>query len=282
MENTRKGIRMDEAFSRTRLLTGGDGMERLARSRVAVFGLGGVGGHACEALARSGIGAFDLIDHDAVSLSNLNRQIIALRSTLGRYKADVMRERILDINPAADVRVYRAFFLPENADAFPFGEYSYIVDAVDTVTAKLALVTTAARYGVPIISAMGAGNKLDPGLLQVADIYETKVCPLARIMRKELRRRGIPSLKVVYSEEPPRRPLWEEVPWAGDRESADARSDPPLKNVDALSDPSPTPPVYGMGTPARPKEIPGSTAFVPSVAGLLMAGEVVRDLAGIS
>ncbi|MBQ9349061.1 MAG: tRNA threonylcarbamoyladenosine dehydratase [Oscillibacter sp.] len=275
---------MEDAFSRTRLLLGGDGMDRLARARVAVFGLGGVGGHACEALARSGVGAFDLIDHDTVSLSNLNRQIIAARSTLGRYKADVMRERILDINPSADVRIYKTFFLPESADAFPFQEYSYILDAVDTVTAKLALAEAAVRYGVPIISAMGAGNKLDPGRLRVADIYETRVCPLARIMRKELRRRGIPSLKVVYSEEPPRRPIREEDTGKAAPETGKAvpmNPDRPALVESTDTAPEVSPPAHGMGTPARPKEIPGSTAFVPSVAGLLMAGEVVRDLAGI-
>ena len=194
---------MTGQFARTQLLLGKAAMERLRESRVAVFGIGGVGGHVCEALARSGIGAFDLVDDDRVSLTNLNRQIIATTSTIGRCKVDVMRERILDINPEAEVRVYQCFFLPENAASFPFEEYDYVVDAVDTVTAKLALVMRAKEIGIPIISSMGAGNKLDATAFRVADIYDTKVCPLAKVMRRELKKRGVESLKVVYSEEVP-------------------------------------------------------------------------------
>ncbi len=236
---------MEDAFARTRLLLGGSGMEKLAKARVAVFGIGGVGGYVCEALVRSGVGAFDLIDHDVVSPTNLNRQIIATRSTLGKCKADVMRDRMLDINPEADIRVHKCFFLPENAGQFPFGEYDYIVDAVDTVTAKLGLILTAQGMGVPIISAMGAGNKLDPSRFRVADIYDTRVCPLARIMRRELKKRGVAALKVVYSDEEPLRP-------AG--------------------------PVTVPSAEAGRRDIPGSTAFVPAAAGLLLASEVVRDL----
>lgn len=225
-----------EQFSRTEMLLGAEAIERLSRARVAVFGIGGVGGYVCEALVRSGVGAFDLIDSDKVSLSNLNRQIIATRRTVGQYKTDVMRERMLAINPDADVRLHRCFFLPEHAKDFPFAEYDYIVDAVDTVTAKIELVMQAQANQVPIISSMGAGNKLDGSCFQVADLYQTKVCPLAKVMRRELKKRGIDKLKVVYSEEEPQ----------------------------------------------RRSSLPGSVAFVPSVAGLLIAGEVVKDLCGIS
>ena len=194
-------------FSRTELLLGKEAMERLENSRVAVFGVGGVGGYVCEALVRSGVGAFDLIDDDKVCLTNLNRQIIATRKTVGKYKVDVMKERILEINPKADVRIHKTFFLPENADEFPFEEYDYVVDAVDTVTAKLELVMKAKEKNIPIISSMGAGNKLDASAFKVADIYKTKVCPLAKVMRRELKKRGIKKLKVVYSEEQPIRPI---------------------------------------------------------------------------
>ena len=238
---------MQESFSRTHMLLGGEAMERLGRSRVAVFGIGGVGGYVCEALVRSGLGAFDLIDNDRVSITNLNRQIIATRKTLGKYKVDVMRERILEINPKAEVRVYPCFFLPENADSFPFGEYDYVVDAVDTVTAKLELVMQAREYGVPVISSMGAGNKLDATAFRVADLYETKVCPLAKVMRRELKKRGVDQLKVVYSEEAPLCPV------------ADAQEED--------------------GSSVLPKRSPGSVSFVPSAAGLILAGEVVKDLA---
>lgn len=236
-------------FSRTELLLGKEGVKRLADARVAVFGIGGVGGYVCEALVRSGIGAFDLIDSDTVSLTNLNRQIIATHSSIGRYKVDVMKERMLDINPEVQVQTYQCFFLPEQADAFPFGTYDYIVDAVDTVTAKIALVETARAYQVPIISSMGAGNKLDASLFRVADIYQTRVCPLAKVMRRELKKRGIDHLKVVYSEEKALSPRTEEC---AQEENVQKRS------------------------------IPGSVAFVPSAAGLVIAGEVVRDLSRIT
>ncbi|MBQ8118541.1 MAG: tRNA threonylcarbamoyladenosine dehydratase, partial [Lachnospiraceae bacterium] len=189
---------MLEQFSRTERLLGREAMEKLSKARVAVFGIGGVGGYVCEALVRSGVGAFDLIDDDKVCLSNLNRQIIATRSTIGQYKVDVMKERILDINPEADVRIHKCFFLPENADSFPFAEYDYVVDAVDTVTAKITLVMKAQEHQVPVISSMGAGNKLDGSLFRVADLYQTNVCPLAKVMRRELKKRGVKRLKVVY------------------------------------------------------------------------------------
>ena len=237
---------MKEQFSRTRLLLGEAAMERLAGARVAVFGIGGVGGHVVEALVRSGIGEIDLIDRDMVSESNLNRQLIATHSTVGRYKVDVMEERIRDINPQAIVHKFQCFFLPENAGQFPFEAYDYVVDAVDTVTAKIELVLKAQAAGVPVISSMGAGNKLDASAFRVADIYQTSVCPLARVMRRELKKRGIGHLKVVYSQEMPL----------------------------ALSDSGETP-------PEGKRAIPGSVAFVPSVAGLIIAGEVVRDLAGV-
>ena len=194
-------------FSRTELLLGKEAMDKLANSKVAVFGVGGVGGYVCEALARSGVGSFDLIDDDKVCLTNLNRQIIATRKSVGKYKTDVMKERILDINPDAKVEMHKCFFLPENADEFPFDSYDYVVDAVDTVTAKIELVLQSQKKGVPIISSMGAGNKLDGSMFQVADIYKTRVCPLAKVMRRELKKRGVKKLKVVYSEEQPVRPL---------------------------------------------------------------------------
>ena len=232
-------------------------MEKLKNSRVAVFGIGGVGGYVCEALVRSGVGAFDLIDDDKVCLTNLNRQIIATRKTVGKYKVDVMKERILDINPDARVEVYKCFFLPENADDFPFEEYDYIVDAVDTVTAKIALVMKAKEKNVPIISSMGAGNKLDGSMFRVADIYKTKVCPLAKVMRHELKKRGIKKLKVVYSEEYSTRPL-EDM-------SISCRTN------------CICPPGAAHKCTER-RDIPGSVAFVPSVAGLIIGGEVVKDL----
>lgn len=231
-----------EQFARTEALLGQAAMEKLAHSRVAVFGIGGVGGYVCEALARSGVGELDLIDNDRVCLTNLNRQIIATHKTIGRYKTEVMRERILEINPEAVVRVHQCFFLPDNAEQFPFPEYDYVVDAVDTVTAKIELILRAQESGAPVISSMGAGNKLDAGAFRTADIYETKVCPLARVMRRELRKRHVERLKVVYSEEEPFTPQRQEE-----------------------------------GDSVR-KAVPGSVAFVPSVAGLLIAGEVVRDL----
>lgn len=249
---------MKEEFCRTEMLLGSGAMEKLARSRVAVFGVGGVGGYVCEALVRSGVGALDLVDKDKVAVSNINRQIIATRETVGREKADVMRERILSINTEALVRVYPCFFLPENADSFPFEEYDYVVDAVDTVTAKIELVMRARDAGVPIISSMGAGNKLDATAFRVADIYETKVCPLARVMRRELKKRHVEHLKVVYSEEEPMKP---EISSDDGRENGGGE--------ETCSD------------TAR-RQTPGSTAFVPSVAGLIIAGEVVKDLAGMN
>lgn len=238
---------MDGWNARTALLLGREGLERLARSRVALFGLGGVGGHAAEALARSGIGALDLIDKDTVSLSNLNRQLFATRRTVGMLKVDAARERLLDVRPNIVLHTYPVFYGPDTAGLFDFSQYDYVVDAIDTVTGKLQLIRQAQTAGVPVISCMGAGNKLDPTAFRTADIYETSVCPLARIMRKELRRRGVKSLKVVYSLEPPLEP------------------DPELyRTVD----------LEGR------RQVPGSTAFVPAAAGLILAGEVVKDLAG--
>lgn len=236
---------METAFTRTELLLGPEAMARLRAARVAVFGVGGVGGYVCEALVRSGVGAFELIDSDVVSLTNLNRQIIATHETLGRYKTEVMRERMLQINPACDVRVRNCFYLPETAENFDFSQYDYIVDAVDTVTAKVSLVLRAEAACVPIISSMGAGNKLDASRFRVADIYQTTGCPLARVMRQALKKRGVKRLKVVFSDEVPQRPA--------------VRLDAP----------------EGAGR----RDVPGSVAFVPSVAGLILAGEVVKDLA---
>nr|WP_297883468.1 tRNA threonylcarbamoyladenosine dehydratase [uncultured Blautia sp.] len=243
---------MENQFSRTELLFGKKAMEKFAGSRVAVFGIGGVGGYTTEALVRSGIGEIDLIDSDRVSLTNLNRQIIALRSTVGKYKVDVMQERIMDINPDIKVHVHKCFYLPETKDQFDFSKYDYVVDAVDTVTAKIQLVMEAKEAGVPIISSMGAGNKLDPAAFQVADIYKTSVCPLAKVMRRELKSRGIKKLKVVYSQELPIKPDPEAI-------SAYQAEETPEES--------------------RKRSIPGSAAFVPSVAGLIIAGEVLKDLA---
>lgn len=244
-------------FSRTELLLGKEGMERLKNARVAVFGVGGVGGYVCEALVRSGVGSFDLIDDDKICLTNLNRQIIATRSTVGKYKVDVMKERMLDINPDVQVETYKCFFLPENADDFPFAEYDYVVDAVDTVTAKIELVMKCQSMGVPIISSMGAGNKLDASAFQVADIYKTKMCPLAKVMRRELKKRGVKKLKVVYSEEKPTKPI-EDMAISCRTHCI-------------------CPPGAAHKCTER-RDIPGSVAFVPSVAGLIVAGEVVKDL----
>lgn len=233
---------MSAQFSRTQLLLGEAAMEKLKNSRVAIFGVGGVGGYVCEALSRSGIGAFDLIDNDKVVASNINRQIIATWKTVGRDKVDVMKERILDINPDAKVEIHKCFFLPENADAFDFKNYDYVIDAVDTVTAKIALVMKSEEADVPIISSMGAGNKLEASAFMVDDIYKTRMCPLAKVMRRELKKRGIKKLKVVYSLEQP----------------VDLRESNPEEG-----------------------RIPGSVAFVPSVAGLIIAGEVIKDITGI-
>ena len=234
-------------------------MERLSRARVAVFGIGGVGGYTVEALVRSGVGAIDLIDDDKVCLTNLNRQIIATRSTVGKYKAEVMRDRILDINPDCKVEVHKCFYLPETKEQFDFTQYDYVVDAIDTVSGKLALVEQAKAAGTPIICAMGAGNKVDPTAFRVADIYETSVCPLARVMRVQCRKRGIKKLKVVYSQEKPLRPV------------EDAAIS--CRNHCIC------PPGTARKCTDR-RDIPGSTAFVPPVVGLIIAGEVVKDLVG--
>ncbi len=244
-------------FSRTQLLFGEEGMEKLYRARVAVFGIGGVGGYTVEALARSGIGTLDLIDDDRVCLTNLNRQIIATRKTVGQYKVDVAEQRILEINPDAVVHTYKTFYTPQTAEQFDFTQYDYVVDAIDTVTGKLELVEQAQKAGVPIISSMGAGNKMDPTAFEVADIYETSVCPLARVMRRELKKRGIPHLKVVYSKEPAMTPL--------DDMSIGCRAH------------CICPPGTARKCTQR-RQVPGSNAFVPSVAGLIIAGEVVKDL----
>ena len=244
-------------FSRTELLLGKEAMNKLENSRVAVFGIGGVGGYVCEALVRSGVGTFDLIDDDKVCLTNLNRQIIATRKTVGQYKTEGMRDRILDINPKADVRIHNCFYLQENAADFDFSEYDYVVDAVDTVTAKIELIMRAKEAGTPVISSMGAGNKLDASAFRVADIYKTKVCPLAKVMRRELKKRGVKKLKVVYSEEQPIRPI-EDM-------AISCRSH------------CICPPGAAHKCTER-RDIPGSVAFVPSVAGLIIAGEVIKDL----
>lgn len=231
---------MNEKFARTEYLLGAEAMDRLKNARVAVFGVGGVGGHTVEALARSGVGAIDIVDNDTVADSNINRQMVATTSTVGKYKVDVMKDRILDINPECKVTIHRCFFLPENSKEFDFSQYTYVVDAVDTVTAKIELVMACNEARVPIMSSMGAGNKLHPEMFEIADIYKTSVCPLAKVMRRELKKRSIKHLKVVYSKEEALKPVG--------------------------------------GESAR---IPGSTAFVPSVAGLIIAGEVIRDIAGI-
>lgn len=246
-------------FSRTELLLGKEAMDRLKNARVAVFGIGGVGGYVCEALVRTGVGAFDLIDDDKVCLTNLNRQIIATRKTVGKYKTEVMKERMLEINPDVKVEIHDCFFLPENAKDFPFEEYDYIVDAVDTVTAKIALVMKAKEMNIPIISSMGAGNKLDASKFEVADIYKTSVCPLAKVMRRELKKRGVKKLKVVYSKEEPIKPVEDMA-------------------ISCRSNCICPPGAKHKCTERR--DIPGSVAFVPSVAGLIIAGEVVKELAG--
>lgn len=234
---------MSERFSRTELLVGKENMERFAAARVAVFGVGGVGGYVVEALARSGVGTLDLIDSDTVSESNINRQIIATTRTVGEYKVDVAKRRVQEINPDAAVNIYKTFYMPETAGQFDFTEYDYVVDAIDTVTGKLELIVQADRAGVPIISSMGAGNKMDPAAFEVADIYKTSVCPLAKVMRRELKKRNIKHLKVVYSREEPLTPL--------------------VKIEEG-----------------KRRQLPGSMAFVPSAAGLIIAGEVIKDLMG--
>jgi tRNA A37 threonylcarbamoyladenosine dehydratase len=245
-------------FSRTELLFGKENMELFSKARVAVFGIGGVGGYTVEALARSGIGTLDLIDDDKICLTNINRQIFATRSTVGKYKVDVARDRILDINPEAVVNTYKTFYLPETADQFHFEDYDYVVDAIDTVTGKLEIIEQAKKFGVPVISSMGAGNKLNPSAFEVADIYDTSVCPLAKTMRHELRKRGIDKLKVVYSKEKPTRP------------------------IEDMSISCKAHCICPPGTKRKctqRRDVPGSTAFVPSVVGLIIAGEVLKDLA---
>lgn len=237
-------------FSRTELLLGKQAISKLSNSRVAVFGIGGVGGYAVEALARSGVGTLDLIDNDKICMTNLNRQIIALHSTLGKYKVDVAKERVLDICPDIKVNTHKCFFMPDTADDFDFSEYDYVIDAIDTVSGKLEIIKRAKSAGTPVISAMGAGNKLDPAAFRVADIFDTKVCPLARVMRYKLKKAGINNVKVVYSEEKTTRSI----------------NDTEISNLDS-----------NKNCNVR-KEIPGSTAFVPSVAGLIIAGEVIKDL----
>lgn len=232
---------MAEKFSRTQMLIGDDSLQKIKDSYVAVFGVGGVGGFVCEALARAGVGKFDLIDNDTISLSNINRQIIALTSTIGKDKTQVMKERILDMNPEAKVNCINKFVLPENIDEFDFSDYDYIIDAIDTVSGKLAIIEKAYSIGKPVISSMGTGNKLDPTKFQIADINKTSVCPLARVMRYELKKRGVKKLKVLYSTEEP------------------VKTESPQKNE--------------IG-----KAVPGSISFVPSVAGLIIGGEVIKDL----
>jgi len=248
---------MLDQFARTQLIYGQEAMKVFAGSRVAVFGIGGVGGYVVEALARSGIGALDLIDDDKVCLTNINRQIIATRKTIGKYKVDVAQERIEDINPKCVVRTYKTFYLPDTQDLFDFTEYDYVVDAIDTVTGKLTIIENAKKAGVPVISSMGAGNKTDPSAFEVADIYETSICPLAKVMRRECRKRGIEHLKVVYSKEMPKRPL-EDMSISCRQHCV-------------------CPPGTARKCTER-RDIPGSTAFVPSVAGLIIAGEIINDL----
>ena len=240
-----------QQFIRTEALLGKENMDRLANARVAVFGVGGVGGYVVEALVRSGVGHIDIIDHDTVSESNLNRQIIATYDTIGRYKVDVMEERIRSINPMANVEAHKCFYLPENKESFDFSEYTYVVDAVDTVTAKLLIVEEAKKAGVPVISSMGTGNKLDPTQFEVTDISKTSVCPLAKVMRKELKDRGIKKVKVLYSKEIP------------------------IKPQDILRDAGE---FAKEGEQKQKKAVPGSVAFVPSVAGMIIAAEVVKDI----
>ncbi len=232
---------MSEKFSRSEMLIGSEAMDKLKRARIAVFGVGGVGGYAAEALARAGVGAIDLIDNDTVSESNINRQIIALTSTVGKLKTEVMKNRILDINPEGNINTLNMFVLPENIDEIDFSDYDYIVDAIDTVSGKLAIIEKAYKLGKPVISSMGTGNKLDPTKFEITDIYKTSVCPLARVMRYELRKRGVKKLKVLYSPEEPIKP---------------------------------NSPAVGTGE----KAVPGSISFVPSVAGLIIGAEVIKDL----
>ena len=245
-------------FSRTQLMYGETAMQKLAACRISVFGIGGVGGYVVEALARSGIGALDLIDDDRVCLTNINRQILATRKTVGKFKVDIAEERVHEINPDCKVKVYKTIYLPDTQDQFDFHEYDYIVDAIDTVTGKLTIIENAKKAGVPVISSMGAGNKVNPTAFEVADIYETSICPLARVMRRECKKRGIDSLKVVYSKEKPIRPLED-------------------MSISCRQHCICPPGTARKCTESR--DIPGSTAFVPSVVGLIIAGEIINDLA---
>lgn len=244
---------MENQFSRTEFLIGQQNLNKLKNSRVAIFGIGGVGGYTCEALVRSGIENIDIIDDDVVSITNINRQIIALHSTIGKQKVDVMKERLKDINPKVNVNVHKCFFLPENSQNFPFEEYDYVIDAVDTVTAKIELVMKCKEMGIPIISSMGAGNKLDASAFKVADVYNTKMDTLAKVMRRELKARGIKKLKVVYSEEKP----------------IDLQKNVDMEDLKENENPEKT---------FNNKRVPGSISFVPSVVGLIIAGEVIKDI----
>ncbi|MCH5213224.1 MAG: tRNA threonylcarbamoyladenosine dehydratase [Oscillospiraceae bacterium] len=245
-------------FSRTQLLLGEEGMNRLANARVAVFGIGGVGGYVVEALVRSGVGTIDIFDDDKVCLTNINRQIIATRNTIGKYKVDVMKERALSINPNVVINAHKCFYMPSNADEYDFSEYDYVVDAIDTVTGKIEIIMRAKALEIPVISCMGAGNKLDATKFEVSDIYDTEMCPLARTMRREMKKRGVKKLKVVYSKEQPISPI-------RDMQTCGSDSASPLDTA-------------RQGAARR--AVPGSTAFVPAVAGLIAAGEVIKDLAG--
>lgn len=256
-KDRRKRKSMLNQFSRSELLLGKEAMERLSNAKVAVFGIGGVGGYVVEALARTGVGAFVLVDDDKICLTNINRQIIATRSSVGKYKADIMKERILDINPTAQVEIHKCFYLPQTADQFDFTQYDYVVDAVDTVTAKIDIIQKSQSVQTPVISSMGAGNKKDPSGFRIADIYETSVCPLAKVMRRELRKREVKELKVVYSTEKPTRP------------------------VEDMAISCRTNCICPPGTKHKctdRRDIPGSLSFVPSVAGFMIAAEVVKDL----
>ena len=264
---------MSDQFSRTAMLFGRSGIEKLKMSRVAVFGIGGVGGHCAEALCRCGIGAVDLFDGDTVNVTNINRQIVATHKTIGRYKVDVMRERMLEINPDAEVIAHKLFYLPGNADTVNLAGFDYIVDAVDTVAAKLEIVCRTALLGIPVISSMGAANKEDPTAFEVADIYETSVCPLARVMRSELRKRNIVSLKVVYSKEPPK-----QLRFSGSESITDR--DGPDTNIAVRDNADNDANLNGISSGRCRQSVPGSNSFVPPVAGLILAGEVIKDLLG--
>lgn len=275
---------MEDRFSRTRILLGEEAMEKLKGSRVAVFGVGGVGGYVVEALARSGVGTLDLIDNDEVAFSNLNRQIIATMDTMGRSKVEAAAERVHSINPEAVVHTHKCFYLPETAPQFDFALYDYVVDAIDTVTGKIQLILQAKEAGTPVISAMGAGNKLDPSRFEVADLYETSVDPLARVMRRELKKRGVDSLKVVYSKEKPLQPAEPEetFPIKPPDRLPEEVSQAPAEKTAVTAPARGRTPEEPPQAPAARRAVPGSIAFVPSVAGLIIAGEVVRDLIGIT